>query len=132
MAMKPSEIQPFPLPQLPLDAFEAGPQREAVKKFNSQIKEWHDTLNGGLSLGTGFNRQAGHVNAELIAVTVTASAADFPVAHNLERVPFAVIQLISESAFPLTRATSTPAHSNALLWFQTAAAVGTRYWILVF
>lgn len=132
MARNPSAADQFPLPTLTPEAFPEE-QRETVRAFNKLLHEWFDRLNGRISLGTGFNKHSGHLDGELIEVFTTATGAvDFPVAHNLERVPVGVFQLVSESASPLSRDPATPANSETLVWLRSAAAVGTKFWILVF
>ncbi len=132
MARNLSHADPFPLASLDPGVFPEGAAREEVRKFNTQLRDWHTRLNGSISLGVAFDENAGHLDAELITFTNPVSAADFPVAHNLGRLPVGVIPLVSETANPIQRLATTPAHSETLLWFQTAAVVGVRYWILVF
>jgi hypothetical protein len=132
MAPKLSSAPPFALPVLDDGVF-TGPQQEAVKRLNKQLREWHTLLNGAISLGTAFGAGAGHLDAELVQVTTTAGAGvDFPAAHNLGRTPVGVFLLLSEGPTPLYRAATTPAHNDKMIWLRSSEAVGTRYWVLVF
>lgn len=135
MARNPGSAKEFP--QLPGLKPEAFPDPATATKFNSGLAAYYQQLNGRISVGTpesleGFSSAwSGHLDGELVWVTTTAQNADFAVAHGLERVPLGWITLSPESPEPLHRLSSTPANTSSFLWVRSAAAVGTRYLILV-
>ena len=127
MAREQSKVQPFPLPpRLPAGLF------PGVEEFNKALRAWYEQLNGKLSLGTQFGAWSGHVDGELIELTTKVSATDFATPHNLGRVPVGVILLLSDADTWLFRLASTPAHTDSFVWFQTNAAAGAVFRILVF
>ncbi len=137
MARNPGGAEEFPqLPPLPTSAFPED-VKKTVAAFNANTEEYYQKLNGRISIGTPeslaerTSAWSGHLDGELIKVTVPAQNADFAIAHNLERVPLGFLPLDGTSASPLHRLATTPAHTSQFLWVRTAAAVGSRFLILV-
>lgn len=124
----------FPkLPQLPLDAFKEGAQRGLVKQFNEKLAQWYEQVNGRISLGDQLGSWSGHIDGERLVVLTAAVNVDFPVAHNLGRIPCGyIVTRAGDADFGLAQLDTTPAATANLIWFQSGAAVGTRYEILVF
>jgi len=101
-----------------------------VSNFNHAAEDLHGQLNGRLSFGTGPGLWSGHLDGEILDVTSPGADRDFPVAHNLGRIPIGWIPLSGDG---LTRLNSTPGHTKTLLWVHsiTAATAGFRLRILV-
>ena len=136
MPRNPGGADEFPqLPQLPPDIF-PGEAQKTISAFNEATNEYYQKLNGRISLGTLESLEtkgsawSGHLDGELIKVTVPAANANFAVPHRLERIPLGFIVLDMTSASPLHRLDSTPAHTTKFLWMRTAATAGSRFLIL--
>jgi hypothetical protein len=122
VARRPSGAKQFPRLQLPAGTLPPG------SAFNQDAEQLQSQLNGRISLGTKVNAWAGHLDAEIIQITAPSAGSDFPVTHNLERIPLGWIPLSGDG---LSRVNSTPPHNTKQLWVRAAAA-GTRYLLLVF
>lgn len=136
---QPSGVKPFPrLPQLPLEPFVDERQRAVVVQFNERLAEWFEQINGRLSFGDRLNAWSGHLDGErLIAFSAgddgLGKGVDFPVSHNLGRVPSGYIVTKNGSdTYPLGQAPATPAANENVIWFRSLSAAGTRYEVLVF
>jgi hypothetical protein len=98
-----------------------------------ELYEWYAKLNGRISLGSRPNSWSGHLDGEWIDVVVPAANTDFPVTHNLGRVPMAFFQCdLGTDAGPLRRNAATPAHTVNQLWVRTTSAAGSTFRIWVF
>lgn len=132
MARNPSTILPPSLPLLDEEAFTEDRQKRAVKRFNTQLQEWFNILNGGLSLGTGPG-WSGHVDGEIIDVEARVGVGvDFGIPHNLGRIPVGFILLGSTVAGGLISPQATTAHTDTMLMVQHQGVAGDRYRIMVF
>lgn len=139
MSREASGVKPLPrLPQLPLTPFTTEEQRKAVVDFNERLTQWFEQLNGRLSLGDRLNAWSGHLDGErLVAFSAgddgSGKGTDFPVRHNLGRIPTGYIVTMNGSdTYPLGQAAATPAATVDLIWFRSLSPVGTRYEVLVF
>lgn len=132
MARKPSTLVAPSLPLLDAEVFTEDRQRQAVKRFNSQIQEWFNLLNGGVSLGTGPG-WSGHIDGEIVDVETSVGAGvDFGIPHNLGRIPVGFILLAATAAGGLISPQATTAHTDTMLMVQHQGVVGDRYRIMVF
>lgn len=139
MARNPSDVTEFPpLPGIPTEPFSDG-VRPAVESFNRVAQEWYQKLNGGIGLGgpdgvsVGNGRAwSGHFDGEILTVVVPEADADFPVTHQLNRIPLGFIEIDQTAEERLHRLETTPGHTTTQLWLRSAAAAGTRYRIWTF
>jgi hypothetical protein len=107
------------------------PEAQAgVSEFNRAADAMQTQLDGRISMGTGPGLWSGHIDGEILDVRSPGASRDFPVAHNLGRIPVGWLPLSGDG---LMRLNSTPGHTTKLLWVHssTTATAGVRFRILV-
>lgn len=122
MARRPSDAKPFPRLTMPSGVLPSG------APFNRDAEVIHGQLNGRISLGTKMNAWSGHLDGELIEFTAPSANTDFPVTHNLGRIPLGWLPVSGDG---LSRLNSTPAHTVRQLWLRSSSA-GRRFRVLAF